>query len=410
MNYNEISHCRLSKENDLVNVVDLGTQAFTGIFPASSTEEIPVGPLQLCWSPSSSLLQLRHTFNLELMYGDNYGYRSGLNKSMVQHLSNKVRFLESIVQLNSSDTVSDIGSNDGTTLNSYINQDVCLAGFDPTAEKFREFYNSNIKVSSDFFSKENYFATVDRPSKIITSLSMFYDLEDPISFAADIFDCLDDNGIWHLEQSYLPSMIRANSYDTVCHEHLEYYSLHNICDILSRNKMHVIDVKLNSINGGSFAVTAAKKSSKYIPHSTYINFLLSQEKLLGLHTPKPFLDFQYACLEHRTSLINLLDSIISAGHTIAGYGASTKGNVLLQYCGLSTQYLDFVYDINPYKHGRFTPGTHIPITNEPCLDGKYPDYFLVLPWHFKDFILLKETDLISKGIKFIFPFPFIEIV
>ena len=209
----------------LVTVLNLGMQALTGVFPRTCDEAIGEGPLELVWSPDSGLLQLRHSFQPSEMYGDNYGYRSGLNQSMIDHLTHKVRQLQRMAPLQSGDAVLDIGSNDGTLLKSYETNGVERIGIDPTGTKFSLYYPADIKLVPEFFSSAAYRGVTQRPAKIVTSIAMFYDLDRPMKFAREVESVLADDGIWHFEQSYMPSMLRLNSYDTICHEHLEYYSL-----------------------------------------------------------------------------------------------------------------------------------------------------------------------------------------
>jgi hypothetical protein len=239
---------------------------------------------------------------------------------------------------------------------------------------------------------------------------MFYDLEDPIAFAQSIHDNLDKNGIWHFEQSYMPSMLRLNSYDTICHEHIEYYSLYNIQYILERSDMKIIDVQMNGINGGSFAVTAVRKDSTIKANEVLINWLFEQELKMGFDTPKPFRDFESRVYKHRESLKTLVESLSADGKRILAYGASTKGNVVLQFCGFTEKDIHAVAEVNVDKFGCFTPGTNIPIVSEQDAIKMKPDYYLVLPWHFKDGIVRREQEFLSRGGKLIFPFPEIEII
>ena len=239
---------------------------------------------------------------------------------------------------------------------------------------------------------------------------MFYDLEEPVSFAKQIAAILADDGIWHFEQSYMPSMLRMNSYDTICHEHLEYYSLAAVRVVLDAAGLRVVDVQMNSVNGGSFAVTAAKKGSKRRADTPMINWLLEQEKRMGMETPRPFREFEDRVFRHREDLRRLVTYLVQDGKRIVGYGASTKGNVVLQFCGLGPNEIPAIADVNPDKYGCVTPGTHIPIVSEEEGRALEPDYFLVLPWHFKAGIVERERDFLQKGGKMIFPFPEIEIV
>lgn len=411
MNNSAIKKCRISGSDNLITVLDLGVQALTGVFPKDVNAPITSGPLKLVWCPDSGLLQLQHTYDLSEMYGDNYGYRSGLNQSMVAHLQQKVKHLQRLLPVQSGDIVVDIGSNDATLLKAYECQGLKRVGIDPTGNKFREFYNNDILLIPDFFSSKVYREKLKGTSaKIVTSISMFYDLESPTNFVRDIHDILDGEGIWHFEQSYMPTMLRMNAYDTVCHEHLEYYSLGVVKRLLENCDMKIIDVQMNAVNGGSFAVTAARKESKLTSNDTVINWMLGQEDRIGLHTPRPFRQFEERVFEHRENLQRLIRDLNADGKTVMGYGASTKGNVLLQFCGLNTKYIPYIAEVNPDKFGAYTPGTNIPILSEVEVKAMKPDYMLVLPWHFRDSIIKREAEYLAGGGKLIFPMPEIEIV
>ena len=408
--YHEIERCRVGQGTHLVPVLDLGMQAMTGVFPRSPQEHVSEGPLELVWCPDSGLLQLKHSFEPTEMYGDNYGYRSGLNQSMVDHLTHKVRQLQRSCNLAAGDTVLDIGSNDGTLLGVY-GAGYERVGIDPTGAKFAAFYPPGVKLVPEFFSARAYHAAGGRPAKIVTSIAMFYDLENPIQFATEVASILRPDGIWHFEQSYMPSMLRMNSYDTICHEHLEYYSLAVVQWILDAAGLKAIDVAMNNVNGGSFAVTAARKDNKSIVENrAVIDWMLEQEERMGLGTPRPFRDFEERVFRHRDDLSRLIASLNADGKKILGYGASTKGNVVLQFCGLKPADIPAIAEVNVEKFGRVTPGTHIPIVSEAQAKAMAPDYFLVFPWHFKDSILRREREFLASGGKFIFPFPEIEIV
>lgn len=408
--YTEINKCRISGSTNLINVLSLGEQYLTGVFPKTKTSEITKGPLDLVWCPDSGLLQMKQSYSLDEMYGDNYGYRSGLNSSMVRHLTNKIHMLERMVKIDKQDLVIDIGSNDATSLKAYKSQ--ChKVGIDPTGKKFLEHYTEDIQLIPDFFSADIFQKQFPhQKAKIITSIAMFYDLENPVSFVKDIESVIAENGIWHFEQSYMPSMLRTNSYDTICHEHLEFYSFKVVKHLLELCNMRVIDVQMNGINGGSFAVTACKKDSILKSNTPIIDWMLRQEDDMGLDTPKPYRDFEERVFKHRKSLLELIEALVSDGKLIIGYGASTKGNVLLQFCGLTSKHIPYIAEVNEEKFGSFTPGTHIPIISEKEAKMMKPDYFFVLPWHFKDSILQREKEYIEMGGKFIFPLPEIEIV
>ncbi|MGH9387570.1 MAG: class I SAM-dependent methyltransferase [Vicinamibacterales bacterium] len=406
----QITSCRVSGSTHLVPVLNLGHQALTGVFPRSPTEPVTTGPLELVWCPVSGLLQLNHSYNPTEIYGDNYGYRSGLNQSMVRHLEAKVRRLQSLVTLERGEVVLDIGSNDATLLKAYQADGIERVGIDPTGAKFKQFYTSDIHLVPDFFSQRNFERVSSKKARIVTSIAMFYDLEDPVEFARQIGAILGVEGIWHFEQSYMPSMLRTNSYDTICHEHLEYYSITAVKAVLEAAGLRVLDVQMNSVNGGSFAVTACKKGSRRRADTAMINWLLEQEKRMGMETPRPFREFEDRVYRHRDDLRRLITALVQDGKRIIGYGASTKGNVLLQFCGLGPEEIPAIADVNPDKFGCVTPGTHIPIVSEEEARAMEPDFFLVLPWHFKSGIVERERGFLEKGGKMIFPFPDIEIV
>jgi hypothetical protein len=409
--YKEITRCRVDGGQNLVSVLNLGYQALTGVFPKTASEEVTIGPLELVWSPSSGLLQLKHSYESSEMYGDNYGYRSGLNQSMVNHLTDKISYLERLVPLKPGDVVVDIGSNDATTLRAYKTAGIRRIGIDPTGKKFASYYPSDITLVPDFFSASAYRTVESKKARIVTSIAMFYDLESPIEFAKEIEAILSDDGIWHFEQSYMPSMLRLNSYDTVCHEHLEYYTLDVVRKILERAGLRLVDVVMNAINGGSFAVTAAKAANKSVKtNQPVIDWLLEQEGRMGLNTPRPYRDFEERVFRHRDDLTRLIRTLTADGKKVLGYGASTKGNVVLQFCGLTARDIPAIAEVNQEKFGCVTPGTHIPIISEAEAKGANPDYYLVLPWHFKDGIVRREKEFLARGGRMIFPFPEIEIV
>jgi hypothetical protein len=405
-----IANCRVSRSTNLISVLSLGNQALTGVFPRSASEPVTVGPLELLWCPDSGLLQLAHVYDAAEMYGHNYGYRSGLNQSMVRHLTQKIEHLEKYADLRPGDVVLDIGSNDATSLKAYKTSGLTRIGVDPTGVKFASYYPDDIALVPDFFSRRAVESKVSKQAKIITSIAMFYDLDDPIAFAREVAQTLAPDGIWHFEQSYMPSMLRLCSYDTICHEHVEYYSLGVVTKILDAAGMRVLDVQMNAVNGGSFAVTAALKHNPRVGNEAVVDWLLGQEDRMGLATPRPYRAFEERVFRHRHDLVRLLNALRDSGKTVLGYGASTKGNVVLQFCGLGPDTVRAIAEVNSDKFGAITPGTHIPIISEAEARAMKPDYFLVLPWHFKEGILNRERDFLSSGGKMIFPFPEIEII
>jgi hypothetical protein len=265
---------------------------------------------------------------------------------------------------------------------------------------------------NDFFTARAFKSVhATEKARVVTSISMFYDLENPHAFVQDLADVLATDGIWILEQSYLPAMLRANSYDTVCHEHLTYYSLQTLKAVMDAAKLRIIDVTQNDVNGGSFAVTVTRRSNRAVPgNDAVVRWMLENEQRMGLHTAEPYRAFAARVLQHRQALLELVQALVAEGRTILGYGASTKGNVMLQYCGFSRAQIAAIAEVNSDKFGHVTPGTHIPIVSEAQAQGMAPDHYLVLPWHFRDGILRREEAFRHRGGRFIFPFPEVTIV
>ena len=406
--------CRVCGNKTLYKAMDFGNQKLTGVFPDNqdSMEKLSSGVISLvkCDDESNDefcgLLQIENSFDPDEMYGDTYGYCSSLNPSMVSHLQSKIDKITQNYNLNSGDLVVDIGSNDATSLKHY-SADLRRVGVDPTGAKFKEIYREKITLIPEFFEKKVLSENGFEKAKVITSFSMFYDLEDPVTFAKDIESSLAEDGVWVFEQSYLPLMLETNSFDTACHEHVEYYSMKCINFILNKANLKVIDHEFNDINGGSISVTAAKFSSEYPLDSNLKKTLESESLIYGLQKKSTYKDFMSRVDQNGIELKRLLDRLNHAGKKIAGLGASTKGNVLLQYYGISTNDINVIGEVNSDKFGSFTPGTKIPIISEDKLIEDGFEYFLVLPWHFKNFFLSLEK---LKGKKLIFPLPKVHVI
>lgn len=406
-----IDRCRICGNTHLKQVLDLGEQMLTGVFPRSRDAQVTTGPLRLvkCFNANNcGLLQLAHSYDLGEMYGDNYGYRSGLNASMVRHLHTKVERVLRLVSMHEGDLVVDVGANDGTTLGAYPESfGADLLGIDPTGAKFRQYYKPHVDLCADFFTADTLRRV--RPGKrvrVLTSFSMFYDLESPIAFMQDVHDVLADDGVWVFEQSYMPTMLDSLSYDTVCHEHLEYYALKQVKWMADRVGFTIIDVEFNDINGGSFSVTAAKSTSG-MKESSDVARILAEEQARGLDTLAPFEDFARRTAASRDGLRAFIARAKAEGKTIAALGASTKGNVLLQYCGITTDDIAEVGEVNPDKFGALTPGTFLPIRAEADVLAHGYDCHLVLPWHFRRHFLANPA-YTERAL--VFPLPALQVV
>ncbi len=410
--FTTITKCRVCASHDLRTVVDLLPQALGGRFESPErVNDIPIAPLHLVQcAPQTGcgLVQLKDSCSPSELYGSSYGYRSGLNASMVSHLREKVARLLALNVLEPGDVVIDIGANDGTTLACYPPGAYTLVAVDPACDKFAHLYRPDIVRLNAFFGKATLSTVLGgRRAKIITSFSMFYDLESPVEFAREVAGLLDEGGVWVTEQSYLPAMLDAGSFDTICHEHLEYYSLTQMNYIAEQAGLALCDVEFNDVNGGSFSVVLGHRSAFGLQNRARIEQVLDRESRLGLDDGSAFAQFRERIERAREGTRRFIADCRDAGQRVAGLGASTKGNVLLQYYGLDSSLIDVIGEVNPDKFGRVTPGTRIPIAAEDDVLASNPDHLLVLPWHFRPFF---ESEPKFKGRSLIFPLPSLSVV
>jgi SAM-dependent methyltransferase len=313
--------------------------------------------------------------------------------------------------LESGDLVLDIGCNDGTLLKDYEVPGLERVGIDPIVGKFAGHYPADIRTHEGYFSAETCETVLgSKKAKVITSIAIFYDLERPNDFVAAVQAALAADGIWVLEQSYLPDMLETNAFDTICHEHLEYYALAQISDLAGRHGLRVFDVQLNDCNGGSFRTAVCHRDAPFAANEEAIAALQRRERDLKLDTDEPFIDFRHRIEALRDGLVELVEREVAAGKRFYLYGASTKGNTLLQYYGLDHRHIVAAAERNPEKWGRCTPLTRIPIVSEEEARQAEPEYFLVLPWHFRAEFIEREAPYRRAGGKMIFPLPQLEVV
>jgi C-methyltransferase./Methyltransferase domain./Hypothetical methyltransferase. len=409
--------CRVCGSSALTKVIDLGEQHLQGSFVKPDKQSPPMRrvPTSLVRCDpmrderACGLLQMEFTVPPEVLYST-YWYRSGTNATMRDHLGGIAREAAALLDKKTA-RVLDIGCNDGTLLSAFPKGFVKF-GVDPS-DLTREI-QPGITVVRELFPSEELFATLGaEPCDIVTSIAMFYDLESPVAFASAVKRVLAPDGLWCIEMSYMPSMLRLTSYDTICHEHLEYYSLAVIEHILRSAGLKLVNVSLNSINGGSIRCYATHSSNQRYKRDDFaqnIKTLRQEEFDMELDTDKPYRFFQERVNVHREELLSLLKKIRMEGKRVHIYGASTKGNTILQWCGIDNRLVEVAADRNPDKFGARTLGTDIPIVSEEESRKARPDYYLVLPWHFRSEFVEREKELLATGVGMIFPLPTIEIV
>ena len=404
----KIKKCRICKSSNLKELFSFGKLCFTGKFPSKS-QNIKKEPITLIICKTCELVQLGHNFDLNYLYGPDYGYRTGINKTMLNHVKKVVINLSKKTKVKKNDFVLDIASNDGSLLK-YYNKKVNTFGIDPILEKYKNQYkNINYKIP-DFFSAKKIMKMTKKKFKIITALSVFYDSENPDKFIKDVKKLLANEGVFLLEFADLASIVKHKLFDTICHEHLEYYSSKVIFYLCSINDLRVFDIKENDINGASKQYFICHQNSKYKSNHLKIKSILNSEKKLNLSKENTYKKFYKIINSSKNKLNRFIKKAIKRKKIIHGYGASTKGNVLLQYYGINNKMIDYIAERNENKYNLYTPGSRIKIISETLSRSYKPDYYLVLPWHFKKEILIREKEIRKKGTKFIFPLPKLKVI
>ena len=314
-----------------------------------------------------------------------------------------------VAQPEDGDIVMDIGCNDGTLLRSYKIPSLKLVGFEPARNLVEEARKGTGFIFNDFFGYELFRQNFPgSKAKIITSIAMFYDLDDPDTFVADIVKCLDAEGVWVIQQNYLCSMLEQNGFDNIGHEHLTYYSLGTMSLLLSKHDLEIFDVEKNDVNGGSFRAYIARRGR--FPVRESVEEMKEFENELFSMKPSIYSTFAKNVQRVRSQLSEFITDQTENGRTVYVYGASTRGNTILQYCKLDQHLIKKATDANPEKWGRKTPGTQIPIVSKDEARKDEPDFFLILPHHFLKEIMKEEREYLESGGKFIIPLPEFRIV
>ncbi len=411
--------CRICGSAELTSVLDLGDQNIAGAFnkpeqPAPVQRAIP---LELVWcdmtkdQDACGLLQTRHTVPPALLY-QSYWYRSGVNRTMTDHLHGLARKAEEIAGLEPGDLVVDIGCNDGTLLDGYRTDGLRYLGFDPS-DVSRHATEKGYEVERALYSHDRFARRhPDQKAKILTSIAMFYDLEVPAAFVADAAQTLAEEGIWIIELHYLPMMLDRNQFDAIVHEHLEYYSLAVLERLLGDAGLEVVWADTNELNGGSIQLFISHAGRRHIGEEAEqrLQELRISEFEMALDSLEPYERFAANVAKVRDDLSRLCRSLTDEGKTIHAYGASTKGNTILQYAELDREIVSYAADRNPDKWGAETIRTRIPIISEEESRAMNPDYYLVLPWHFIDEFIEREAEFLAGGGKFIVPLPKVRVI
>ena len=401
--------CRLCNSKSFNKIIDLGNQPLSGTFPKTNEKDPIKSPLELIRCKKCDLIQLLHSADVTQMYGNSYGYNSSLSKLMVDHLKDRYKELVNFKKLKKNNNILDIGSNDSTFLGFYPKNNFKV-GIDPSGSRFiKKYKKNNSNLIENFFNFKNVNSNfTNKKFDFITSYAMFYDIEEPVKFCKDISKLLKNDGIWNLELSYLPLLIQNMTYDQICHEHVTYYDLTMIKKVLNKANLQINKVSFNEINGGSFNLICSKKSSKLKIDTQGINNILENEKIY--YENKNLEGFALRISNNAKTLKEFLENTLRSKKKIIGYGASTKGNVILNYAGIDKKLISKICDANPFKYDRKTPGSQIPIITKESMRKLKPDYLLVLIWSFRREVILQEIEYIKKGGKLIVPLPTLHII
>ena len=397
--------CKNCKSRSLKKIINIGNQPLSSHFYPKKINKLKNYSLDLYICQKCNLVQFKSLPKLDDMYGLNYGYRTSLSPLMIEHM--KKKFLRNKNDLiKKKCNILDIGCNDGTFLNFFKKfKNVNLYGIDPSAEKFKKYHSKKINLIVDYFERnkiQKRFKNIN--FELITSFAMFYDIEDPNSFCNDINKLLTKNGKWILELSYFPLLLENLTYDQICHEHVTYYTLTTFENIIKKNGLKILDFSLNSINGGSIEIICSKKNAKHTPNLKKINLQKNFEKNINRES---YHNFNRRVSNVKKTLNLFLEK--NKGKVI-GYGASTKGNIVLNHCGIDDKKLKYICDANPYKFNRFTPGSNIKIISKQKMRSLKPKFLLVLIWSFRKEVIQQEKNFLNKGGKLIFHLPMIHIV
>jgi SAM-dependent methyltransferase len=402
----KIKNCRSCNSKNLIKIISLGNQYLSDFVKVNKKPKS--FPLRIVLCKNCFLVQLDYTTPSKYLYTERYGYKSGINQTMQNELKEIAQQAFGMVRSKNKIVAVDIGANDGTLLKNYP-KIVYKIGVEPIKKLAKECKKSANKVVNDFFNYESFHKELkDKKADIISAISCFYDMEEPNKFIEDIKKILNYDGILVIQQNYLVSMLEKNAFDNIVHEHLEYYSLLSLNNLLEKHNLEVFDLELRDLNGGSFRTYIALKGKRRITKA--VKNLEAKEKHLGLNKKKIYKEFAKRITDNKKNLFNFIKQKNKDGKIIYLYGASTRGNTLLQFFNLNSKLIKFAVERNPEKWGKKIASVGIPIISEEQARKDKPDYMLILPWFFKEEFLKRERKYLDQGGHFIFPLPKLKVV
>ncbi len=409
--YTTRTTCRMCYAPQLMPLFSLGMQYVNNFIHKEDLHKCPKAPLELVMCANCSLVQLKHTAPQELLYSRFYWYKSGVTDTMKKALREITEKAEKMFALKAGDVVLDIGSNDGTMLRTYVVPGLVMVGVEPADNLAEEGKVGLTHFIHDFWTFENYWKAVGKKAKVVTAIGMFYDMEDPNQFVADAARVLTDDGVFIAQLMCLKNMLDSNDVGNICHEHLEYYSFASLEYLFNKNGLEIIDVEINEVNGGSYRVYCRRKGARtQAAPGAAERIRKVKESEEGLQDRKVFDEFYGRLEENKKKCVEFIQQETTRGKKVWVYGASTKGNVILQYYGLTPELIHGASERTSFKWGKYTVGSMIPIFSEEEARKAQPDYFLVLPYAFFKEFYSREAEWRSKGGKFIVPLPEFKVV
>jgi NDP-4-keto-2,6-dideoxyhexose 3-C-methyltransferase len=412
-----VDRCRVCRNAQLLPCFSLGTQYLSSMFPDTLAyhEQVPRLPLDLVMcaptdrDETCGLVQLAHKLDLSAMY-DSYPYTSATNSAMPRVLQSVADSGRAVQALSPGDVVLDIGCNDGTLLGFFRDDPVDLVGIDPAKNVTFTLEAKRCAHVRDYFSAPAYKRVARKPAKLVFSVAMFYHLSDPIAFSRQVADCLADDGVWIIQMAYLPSMIATNMYDNIVHEHAGYYGTRHMKWVMDSVGLEIFDVELNDVYGGSFRLFVKKTKNKKLLATDRLQSNLKMEHDARIYDVSTYRAFATRIERTREDLRRLVSTLRAERKSIWVYGASTKGNTILQYCGLGNGDIVAAADANPFKIGKYVVGADIPIRDEESMRRAHPDYLLALPYSFAGAFMKREAELVSRGTRFVVPLPEVKVL
>ena len=406
----KITKCRVCKSSNLVDLYSLGNQYINNFIKKDDLHKCIKAPLTMVFCNKCTLVQLKHNAPQELLYSGYYWYRSGVTSTMKIALKDIVKDIYKKIKLSKNDIVLDLGSNDGTLLRAYKRKNLITVGFEPAKNLLKEGKKGIDYFFNDFWDFKIFQNKFKRKAKVITAIGMFYDMEDPNKFINDASKALDKNGIFVAQLMCLKNMLDSNDVGNICHEHLEYYSLKSLDYLFNKNNMEIFDISINNINGGSYRIYARNIDSKVDFKGSKIRLNKIRKIEKNINNISIHKNFYNRIVENKKKCINFINKELKKGKKIWIYGASTKGNVILQFYELSKKQIISAAERSPWKWGKYTVGSMIKCVSEVEARKAQPDYFLVLPYAFFDEFYNREKKWRARGGKFIVPIPKFKVI